>query len=195
MGSCGTRPSTTLNAAQRRLIIITVPASIMKVRARARVRVHPCTCVCVYCVGVESARVLAAWLHSGTSGGRDPTGRTSGGGAKRDGEPTTRVASRRTCCVSAPLSHALKRNAWGLHEGRTEGSERRSWELRAGIFIFSGCASPDSIRTRFPKDRIFFKLYLTLCAVDTPYKKISLCEEELCEKELPNKHYSKFSQK
>lgn len=38
MGSCDTRPSTALSAAQRRLIIITAPASIMKVRARARVR-------------------------------------------------------------------------------------------------------------------------------------------------------------
>jgi len=161
MRFCSTHPSTTLSAAQRRLIIITAPASIMKVCARARVRLCPCTCVCVcaYIVLVSRAPGFAAWLHSGTSGGRDPTGRTSDAVVRRerDGEPTTRVASRRTCCVSAPLSHALKRNAWGLHEGRTEGSERRSWELRAGIFIFSGCASPDTIRTRFPKGReIFF---------------------------------------
>lgn len=52
------RPSTALSATQRHLIIITAPASIMKVCARARVHAHKCAyaCACIG-VGVESAGV------------------------------------------------------------------------------------------------------------------------------------------
>lgn len=168
MGSCGTRPSTALSAAQRRLIIITAPASIMKVRARAYVHAcaRICMCVharesaraCVYYVGVESARVrrLVAFGHRRRTGSDGKNKRRC---EERQRGTTMRVASRRIRRVSAPLSHALKRNAWGLREGRTEGSgrrrRRRPRELRAGIFIFSVCAGPGGTRARFPKDRTF----------------------------------------
>ena len=86
MRFCSTHPSTTLSAAQRRLIIITAPASIMKVCARARVRLCPCTCVCVcvYCVGVESTRVrrLVAFGYQRRTGSDGKNERR--GGAKRE---------------------------------------------------------------------------------------------------------------
>lgn len=46
-----------------------------------RVRAYACAYILVLMSRVPG---FAAWLHSGTSGGRDPMGRTSSG-AKRDG--------------------------------------------------------------------------------------------------------------
>lgn len=90
---------------RRRSIIITAPASIMKVRARvSRIRVRACR--------FPRAPGFAGWLHSGTGGGRDPMGRTgSAEGTKGAGVYNEGGFRGVHDCVSAPLSHALKRNA------------------------------------------------------------------------------------
>lgn len=76
-------PSTALSVAQRRSIIITVPAPIMKVRARAPVRIYTRECVRA---GVESARVrrLVAFGHRRRTG---PDGKSDGtkGGFRNEG--------------------------------------------------------------------------------------------------------------
>lgn len=130
MGFCGTRPSTALSG----------PAALDYYHRPCLDNESTCACsrMCTCIMLVSRAPGFAAWLHSGTDGIRWEERAAERWERATEGA-TTRVASRRICRVSAPLSHALKRNAWGLSEGRTEGSGRPR-ELRAGIFIFSVCA-------------------------------------------------------
>lgn len=139
------------SAAQRRLIIITAPASIMKVRARARVRARVCVRILCWCR--ESARVrrLVAFGHRRRTGSDEKNERRregrDGGGYNEGGFEAY------TPCLGSAESRTKEKRVRSLRDERRVPNDHG--KLRAGIFIFSMCADPGGTRARFPKDGTF----------------------------------------